>query len=197
MPATTPYMSGSGPVVPGAVWPFVCIVIMCGALSGFHALISSGTTPKMVDRESDIRAVGYGGMLLEGFVSIMALVAACALEPGDYFKINIPQDTPAQQARYAEVVAAGPLAPQPFDVAPKEFEALQESTGEKHLAGKVGGAVTLAVGMAKVFAGLFGKTADGLLVSLRDHVRGALHPHAAGNRHAGGAVRVSGGAGPV
>ncbi len=130
---------------------------MCGALSGFHALISSGTTPKMVDRESDIRAVGYGGMLLEGFVSIMALVAACALEPGDYFKINIPQDTPVQQARYAAVVEQARLAPQPFDVAPKEFEALQESTGEKNLAGKVGGAVTLAVGMAKVFAGLFGK----------------------------------------
>ena len=111
----------------------------------------------MVDRESDIRAVGYGGMLLEGFVSIMALVAACALEPGDYFKINIPQDTPAQQAHYAEVVAQARAAPQPFDVAPKEFESLQESTGEKNLAGKVGGAVTLAVGMAKVFAGLFGK----------------------------------------
>jgi carbon starvation protein len=157
MPATTPYTAGGGPVVPGSVWPFVCIVIMCGALSGFHALISSGTTPKMVDRESDIRAVGYGGMLLEGFVSIMALVAACALEPGDYFKINIPQDTPAQQAHYAEVVAQARAAPQPFDVAPKEFESLQESTGEKNLAGKVGGAVTLAVGMAKVFAGLFGK----------------------------------------
>ena len=76
-------------MVPGTVWPFVCIVIMCGALSGFHALIASGTTPKMLNKESDIRPIGYGGMLLEGFVSITALVAACALEPGDYFKINI------------------------------------------------------------------------------------------------------------
>ena len=89
MPATTPFIRGDGPVVPGTVWPFVCIVIMCGALSGFHALVSSGTTPKMIDRESDIRIVGYGGMLVEGFVSITALIAACSLEPGDYFKINV------------------------------------------------------------------------------------------------------------
>ena len=104
MPATTPYMSGGGPVVPGAVWPFVCIVIMCGALSGFHALVGSGTTPKMINRESDIRPIAYGGMLLEGFVSITALVAACALDPGEYFKINIPQDKPQQVARYHQFV---------------------------------------------------------------------------------------------
>jgi carbon starvation protein len=157
MPATTPFISGGGPVVPGAVWPFVCIVIMCGALSGFHALVASGTTPKMLNRESDIRPIGYGGMLLEGFVSITALVAACALEPGDYFKINIPQDTPVQQAQYAEILQTARSGPKQFDLEPKEFNWLQESTGEQNLAGKVGGAVTLAVGMAKVFAGLFGK----------------------------------------
>jgi carbon starvation protein len=157
MPATTPFLSGGGPVVPGAVWPFVCLVIMCGALSGFHALVASGTTPKMLNRESDIRPIGYGGMLLEGFVSITALVAACSLEPGDYFKINIPQDTPAQQARYAEILESARSAPQKLDMAPKEFDELQDSTGEHNLAGKVGGAVTLAVGMAKVFAGLFGR----------------------------------------
>ena len=89
MPATTPFIHGNGPVVPGSVWPFVCIVIMCGALSGFHALVSSGTTPKMIARERDILPIGYGAMLLEGFVSVTALIAACALEPGDYFKINI------------------------------------------------------------------------------------------------------------
>jgi carbon starvation protein len=84
-------------------------------------------------------------------------VAACALEPGDYFKINIPQDTVAQQTRYTEILRAARVHPQPFDIEPKEFESLQENTGEKNLAGKVGGAVTLAVGMAKVFSGLFGK----------------------------------------
>jgi carbon starvation protein len=157
MPATTQYIAGGGPVVPGSVWPFVCIVIMCGALSGFHALVGSGTTPKMVDKETDIRPIGYGGMLLEGFVSITALVAACALEPGDYFKINIPQDTPAQQARYDEIVKQAKEHPtRTLDIQPKEFDWLQESTGEKNLAGKVGGAVTLAVGMAKVFSSLPG-----------------------------------------
>jgi len=152
MPATTPFIHGNGPVVPGSVWPFVCIVIMCGALSGFHALISSGTTPKMVAREKDILPIGYGAMLLEGFVSITALIAACALEPGDYFKINIDVD------RYAAVVASIQGTPG-LDMAPKEFDALQESTGEKNLAGKTGGAVTLAVGMAKVFSSLPGMRA--------------------------------------
>ena len=93
MPASTPFIHGGGPVVSGTVWPFVSIVIMCGALSGFHALIASGTTPKMVDRESDIRPIGYGAMLVEGFVSITALIAACSLEPGDYFKINTKPET--------------------------------------------------------------------------------------------------------
>ena len=106
MPATTPFISGGGPVVPGTIWPFVCIVIMCGALSGFHALVGSGTTPKMIDRESDIRPIGYGGMLLEGFVSITALVAACALEPGDYFRINFNVKPTAEIAAVADVTRA-------------------------------------------------------------------------------------------
>jgi carbon starvation protein len=157
MPATTPFIAGNGPVVPGSVWPFVCIVIMCGALSGFHALISSGTTPKMVNRESDIRPIGYGGMLLEGFVSITALVAACALPPGEYFKINIAQDTPQQVAHYQTIVDQT-KAQHGWDIAVDEadFAALEKSTGEDRLAGKTGGAVTLAVGMAKVFASLPG-----------------------------------------
>ena len=141
--------------MPGAVWPFVCIVIMCGALSGFHALISSGTTPKMVDRESDIRAVGYGGMLMEGFVSVMALVAACVLEPGDYFKINIPQDTPPSRPVMWKSSNRRGWAMRSTS-RPKEFDALQERRANENLAGKVGGAVTLAVGMAKVFSDLFG-----------------------------------------
>jgi carbon starvation protein len=149
MPATTPFISGGGPVVSGTVWPFVCIVIMCGALSGFHALIASGTTPKMINRESDIRPIGYGGMLLEGFVALTALVAACALEPGDYFKIN------TDPARYPQLVAQQKLE-HGWDLAPKQFDSLQAETGEKNLAGRTAGAVTLAVGMAKVFASLPG-----------------------------------------
>ena len=154
MPATTPYLAGGGPVVSGTVWPFVCIVIMCGALSGFHALIASGTTPKMINKESDIRPIGYGAMLLEGTVSVMALVAACALEPGDYFRINVPQDTPVQVARYDELVSAAQTQHQ-WDLSPRELPALEAGVQEK-LVGRTGGAVTLAVGMAKVFSSLPG-----------------------------------------
>ncbi len=152
MPATTPFLSGGGPVVSGAVWPFVCIVIMCGALSGFHALIASGTTPKMINKESDIKPIGYGAMILEGFVALTALVAACALEPGDYFRINTPEATPAEVAKYDAMVAS---AKQQYnwDLAPKELPALEKGVQE-NLVGRTGGAVTLAVGMAKVFSSL-------------------------------------------
>ncbi|MCC6125764.1 MAG: carbon starvation protein A [Pirellulales bacterium] len=150
MPATTMFVSGGGPVVTGSVWPFVCIVIMCGALSGFHALIASGTTPKMINKESDIRPIGYGAMILEGFVALTALIAACALEPGDYFKINIAQDTVQEQAKYQGVIDKA--GEKNWDLNAKEFDALQEGTGEGKLAGRTGGAVTLAVGMSKVFA---------------------------------------------
>jgi carbon starvation protein len=148
MPATTPFLSGGGPIIPGAVWPFICIVIMCGAISGFHSLVASGTTPKMVYRERDVRAIGYGAMVLEGFVAVAALTAACALEPGDYFKIN------ATPEKYAALVET---AQQKFnwDLLPKEFDVLEQGTQEK-LAGRTGGAVTLAVGMAKVFSNLPG-----------------------------------------
>src|SRR4029079_9642160 len=81
MPATTMFVSGGGPVISGAVWPYVCIVIMCGAISGFHAMIASGTTPKMIDRERDIRPIGYGAMLIEGLVGVIALIAATAMFP--------------------------------------------------------------------------------------------------------------------
>jgi carbon starvation protein len=150
MPATTPFIGGGGPVVSGAVWPFVCIVIMCGALSGFHALIASGTTPKMLYRESDIRVIGYGAMVVEGFVAVTALVAACALPPGDYFAINVPQDKPAQQAAYVQMVQTA-QADHGWDLTPKELTTLEHETGEK-LVGRVGGAVTLAVGMAAIFS---------------------------------------------
>jgi carbon starvation protein len=161
MPATTAFVSGGGPVIPGTVWPFVCIVIMCGAVSGFHSLIASGTTPKMIYKESHIRPIGYGAMILEGFVSIMALIAACALEPGDYFAINVAQARPADQAKYAQVVQT--VGAQGWDLAPKELVTLEEGTGEKvgegghgGLRGRTGGAVTLAVGMSKVFSAVPG-----------------------------------------
>ncbi|MCX7426047.1 MAG: carbon starvation protein A [Planctomycetia bacterium] len=152
MPATTPFLAGGGPVVSGAVWPFVCIVIMCGALSGFHALIASGTTPKMINKESDIRPIGYGAMILEGFVALTALVAACALEPGDYFRINTPESTPAEVARYDAMVVDAKLQHN-WDLTPKELPALEKGVQES-LVGRTGGAVTLAVGMAKVFSSL-------------------------------------------
>lgn len=166
MPATTPFLHGGGPVVKGAVWPFVCIVIMCGALSGFHALIASGTTPKMVNKERDVRVIGYGAMVLEGFVAVTALVAACALQPGDYFAINISQNTPAQVAAYHHFTETT-VAEHNWDVKPHELTELERETGEVPrvepdgttvggLRGRVGGAVTLAVGMAKVFASLPG-----------------------------------------
>jgi carbon starvation protein len=141
-------------VIPGAVWPFVCIVIMCGAISGFHSLIASGTTPKMINRESEIRPIGYGAMVVEGFVAVTALVAACALEPGDYFAINVAQKTAAQKTAYEQFVS---LAPEHhgWELAPRELTTLESETGEK-LVGRTGGAVTLAVGMAKVFASLPG-----------------------------------------
>jgi carbon starvation protein len=154
MPATTPFLSGGGPVIGGAVWPFLCIVIMCGAISGFHSLVASGTTPKMVYREKDIRAIGYGAMVLEGFVAVAALVAACALEPGDYFKINVDAKNPALAASYEKMTRTPPRE-LGFDPAPKELSSLEERTQEK-LAGRAGGAVTLAVGMAKVFSDLPG-----------------------------------------
>ncbi|OGF50757.1 MAG: carbon starvation protein CstA, partial [Candidatus Firestonebacteria bacterium RIFOXYA2_FULL_40_8] len=90
MPAVTSFISGGGPIIPGKVWPFVCITIACGAISGFHSLVASGTTPKMINKESDILLIGYGSMLVEGFVSVMALIAATVLIPADYFAINIP-----------------------------------------------------------------------------------------------------------
>lgn len=156
MPATTPFVSGGGPVVGGPVWPFVCIVIMCGALSGFHSLIASGTTPKMLNRESDILPIGYGGMLLEGFVSITALVAACALEPGDYFKIN------TDQAKYAQMTQDmhDRVPADQYDklFVTKEFDTFEKEicTEGEQLGGRTAGAVTLAVGMAKIFSSLPG-----------------------------------------
>jgi len=148
MPATTPFGAGGGPVVAGTVWPYVCITIMCGAISGFHSLIASGTTPKMISNERHIRPIGYGAMVIEGFVAVTALVAACALHPGDYFAINAPANEATRVAIQAQTDAG-------WNLTPVELRALEEAVGER-LEGRPGGAVTLAVGMAKVFSSLPG-----------------------------------------
>ncbi len=138
MPATTPFIHGGGPIIPGTLFPFVFITIACGAISGFHALVSSGTTPKMIDRESDIRPIGYGAMLCEGIVGLTALFAACALHPGDYFAINV---APAKFAALGMHV--------------ENLPALSAAVGE-NVQGRPGGAVSLAVGMAQIFAAIPG-----------------------------------------
>ncbi|HAF14848.1 MAG TPA: carbon starvation protein A [Blastocatellia bacterium] len=154
MPALTPFTGGGGPVIPGKLYPFVFITIACGAISGFHALISSGTTPKMIAKESDARLIGYGSMLMEGVVGVVALIAATSLFPGDYFAINTAQKTDAQKAAYVRMVDEH-SAPG-FNLQPKEIDRLEQESGEKNLRGRTGGAVTLALGIAKIFDGIPG-----------------------------------------
>ena len=138
MPAFTPFVSGGGPIIPGKVFPFCFITIACGAISGFHFLVSSGTTPKMLDKESDARAIGYGAMLCEGFVGVMAFIAVLSLAPPDYFAINVP--------------------PERFKTLGMEVVNLPELSREvgEDVAGRTGGAVSLAVGMAHIFANIPG-----------------------------------------
>jgi carbon starvation protein len=154
MPALTPFVSGGGPVIPGKVYPFVFITIACGAISGFHALISSGTTPKMIAKETDARVIGYGGMLMEGVVGVVALIAATSLFPGDYFAINTAQRTETQKSAYVRMVDEHTGGE--FDLQPKEIDRLEKESGEKDLRGRTGGAVTLALGIAKIFEGIPG-----------------------------------------
>jgi carbon starvation protein len=154
MPAWTPFVSGGGPVIPGKVYPFVFITIACGAISGFHALISSGTTPKMIARETDARPIGYGAMLMEGVVGVVALIAATSLFPGDYFVINTPQKTDAQKSAYVRMVDEH--SAEGFNLQPQEIDRLEAESGEKNLRGRTGGAVTLALGIAKIFNGIPG-----------------------------------------
>jgi len=153
MPAVTPFVSGGGPVVPGKVYPFVFITIACGAISGFHALISSGTTPKMIAKETDARMIGYGSMLMEGLVGVVALIAATSLFPGDYFAINTAQRNDVERAKYVRMVDAE--GQQGFDLQTKEIDHLEAESGEK-VRGRTGGAVTLALGIAKIFDGIPG-----------------------------------------
>ncbi|HVB30452.1 MAG TPA: carbon starvation CstA family protein, partial [Gemmatimonadaceae bacterium] len=149
MPALTRFTDGTGPIFAGKVFPFAFITIACGAVSGFHALIASGTTPKLLEREPDARMIGYGAMLMESLVAIMALIAACALTPGVFFAINAPASalgTTVQSASQA-------VAQWGFHVTPAELTQLAKSVGETSLLSRTGGAPSLAVGMAQLFSG--------------------------------------------
>ncbi|MGH9749649.1 MAG: carbon starvation CstA family protein [Candidatus Polarisedimenticolia bacterium] len=138
MPAFTAFTAGGGPIIPGKLYPFCFITIACGAISGFHSLVSSGTTPKMINRESDIRPIGYGAMLCEGFVGVMAFIAALSLTPADYFAINVPPEKFATLGMQVE-----------------HLPELSRQVGEE-VAGRTGGAVSLAVGMAQIFSSIPG-----------------------------------------
>ncbi len=156
MPAITQFVDGSGPVVAGKLFPFCFITIACGAISGFHTLIASGTTPKILSRETYVRPVGYGAMCLESLVAIMALIAACTLEPGVYLSMNIKGEA---ATTVAKVAAYG------FPVTVEHMDSLAKEVGEKTLFGRTGGAATLAVGMA----GIFSKVVNGRWLDLWYH----------------------------
>jgi carbon starvation protein len=151
MPAVTQFASGSGPVFAGKLFPFAFITIACGAISGFHALIASGTTPKMLTRETDAVLVGYGAMLAESFVGLMAMIAAATLEPGVYFAMNVGAGVLGGTAQSA----AAKIAEWGFMVTPEQMQALAKQMGEVSLLSRTGGAPSLAVGMASVLGGVF------------------------------------------
>ena len=153
MPALTQFTDGTGPIFGGKLFPFVFITIACGAISGFHALIASGTTPKLIANERDIRMIGYGGMLLESFVAIMAMVAATVLDPGVFFAINSPAGIVGKEA----AVAVATISSWGFPVTVEQMETLAKQMGEATLFARTGGAPSLAVGMASIFGSAFGQ----------------------------------------
>jgi carbon starvation protein len=152
MPALTRFIDGSGPVFAGKIFPFCFITIACGAISGFHSLISSGTTPKMILRETHARFIGYGAMLLESFVGVMAMVAACAMQPGIYFAIN----SPAAIVGATPEAAAATISQWGFPLAGQTMTDLAHKVGELTLLNRAGGAPSLAVGMAQIFSSTIG-----------------------------------------
>ncbi len=153
MPALTQFTDGTGPIFGGKLFPFVFITIACGAISGFHALIASGTTPKLLGNERDIRMIGYGTMLLESFVAIMAMIAATVLEPGIFFAINSPAGVVGKEA----VDAIAKINSWGFAVTVEQMKQLAQDMGETSLFARTGGAPSLAVGMASIFGNAFGK----------------------------------------
>ncbi|GKS69618.1 carbon starvation protein [Nitrosomonas sp. PY1] len=155
MPALTQFIDGSGPVWSGDLFPFLFVTIACGAISGFHSLIASGTTPKMIQNETDARFIGYGAMLMESFVAIMALVAAAALEPGIYFAMNSPGAIIGTTAESA----AQTISQWGFYVTPEMINQTAQNVGEHSIISRTGGAPTLAVGMAQILSEVIGGTA--------------------------------------
>src|SRR5713226_610795 len=152
MPALTRFIDGTGPVFAGKIFPFAFITIACGAISGFHALISSGTTPKLIARETETRMVGYGAMMAESMVAIMATIAACVLQPGTYFAINSPAGIVGQ----APETAAATISNWGFPVTAPEMHSLAQAVGEQTLYNRTGGAPAFAVGMAHIFSNSLG-----------------------------------------
>ncbi|MEV6318767.1 carbon starvation CstA family protein [Streptomyces sp. NPDC051776] len=153
MEAVTPFASsGSGPVFAGSLFPFVFITIACGALSGFHALVSSGTTPKMIQKETQIRMVGYGAMLTESFVAVMAMITACIIDPGLFFAVNSPAGVLGSTVESASQAVAG-LG---FTISPDELAAAAKSVDEASLLSRTGGAPTFALGMSEIFSSVVG-----------------------------------------
>ncbi|MBN8499149.1 MAG: carbon starvation protein A [Candidatus Accumulibacter sp.] len=152
MPAVTQFIDGTGPAWSGSLFPFIFITIACGAVSGFHALISSGTTPKLLDNEKNARMIGYGGMLMESFVAIMAIVAASVIDPGVYFAMNSP---PAIIGKTVEG-AAQVISQWGFVITPEVLTQTAKDVGENSILSRAGGAPTLAVGMAQIFSQVFG-----------------------------------------
>ena len=152
MPAVTQFIDGTGPVFAGKLFPFCFITIACGAISGFHSLISSGTTPKLLQREPDARFIGYGAMLTESLVAILALIAACVLTPGEYFAIN----SPAGIIGTTPETAAAAIQNWGFVLDPEQFRQLTANIGEERLLSRTGGAPSLAVGMAHLFSNVLG-----------------------------------------
>jgi carbon starvation protein len=154
MPAVTQFIDGTGPIFGGKLFPFVFITIACGAISGFHALIASGTTPKLITNEREIRMIGYGAMLLESFVAIMAMIAATVLEPGVFFAINSPAGVVGKEA----IDAVAKINSWGFAVTVEQMNQLAKDMGESTLFARTGGAPSLAVGMASIFGHAFGKS---------------------------------------